>query len=265
MALFKTAPTINFSTNTVLFIAFAFLAFASCSKDTEIEIPVPVNDFVEIPDIETDDFRRLCCDVNNCSEDHFERILVDPARDELIEDFRVSRLEVMREVVEGTLDTLAICCFSEEPDNLLMWSHYGSALKGVVLGFSPRGIFPSLPEGALLSVDYPQDLKYPSFDFTKYVLAVGTESYSEVEREMWTKVFATKSLSWQYEKEWRYVGETKEPKLGYGEGALKEVIFGEFLDSGLEKDIRSVLEGQGVTFKRAIRDQDFYRVNVVEA
>lgn len=38
--------------NTVLFIAFAIFAFASCSKDTEIEIPVPVNDFVEIPDIE---------------------------------------------------------------------------------------------------------------------------------------------------------------------------------------------------------------------
>ena len=38
--------------NTVLFIAFGIFVFASCSKDTEIERPEPVNDFVEIPDIE---------------------------------------------------------------------------------------------------------------------------------------------------------------------------------------------------------------------
>jgi protein phosphatase 1 regulatory subunit 7 len=37
--------------NKVIYVAFAIFAIVSCTKDTEIEIPTPIDEFVEIPDV----------------------------------------------------------------------------------------------------------------------------------------------------------------------------------------------------------------------
>ena len=91
-----------------------------------------------------------------------------------------------------------IACFSEDNDNLLMWSHYADAGKGFCLGFdtnykTPHAKHVDFTKQALKRIDYDKDL---SHDDIRDMWLNGTEkSYAEL--------FAYKAKVWEYEKEWR--------------------------------------------------------------
>jgi hypothetical protein len=86
-----------------------------------------------------------------------------------------------------------VLSLTETPDNLLMWSHYGSSHKGIVLGFDETHAFfkgaelvPSLER--LTRVEYNQ--KRP-------VISPTTLNNP--------KIFLRKSVEWAYEREWRLI------------------------------------------------------------
>jgi hypothetical protein len=84
-----------------------------------------------------------------------------------------------------------ITCFSEAPDNLLLWAHYADAHAGAVIGFrTDHGSFRAL--GSLLPVKYRvRRPVLPSAGPASTLLPLLT----------------TKSKHWAYEREWRVIAQ----------------------------------------------------------
>lgn len=94
-----------------------------------------------------------------------------------------------RSILKLINDKYGITCFSEVPNNLLMWAHYGQSHSGLVLGVNARhSSFTSL--GDLITVKY----------------SASRPKLSSLKRESeLLKVLSVKSQDWSYEKEWRLV------------------------------------------------------------
>lgn len=85
-----------------------------------------------------------------------------------------------------------VLCFTEKPNNLLMWAHYASSHTGFVIEFDPKNNFfhkgRSLKDeyGHLRKVDYLDEI--PKIDPISNDIA---------------KHYLVKSKEWEYEQEWR--------------------------------------------------------------
>jgi hypothetical protein len=98
-------------------------------------------------------------------------------------------LKSQRDAMDSNSKTFALACYSEIPDNSLMWSHYTDGHRGIVVGFNVKNSF-FAPN--LMSVSYRSErvtMKYEidRFTFDEHALSV----------------VRTKSLDWSYEREWR--------------------------------------------------------------
>jgi hypothetical protein len=99
---------------------------------------------------------------------------------------------------------LRVCCFTENGNNPLMWSHYANNHTGVCLKFEIAK--DKALEKALLQVGYKDELidaKHSS-DFEKCLLI--------------------KLKDWETEKEWRIISEKE--KFPFKHEALVEILFG---------------------------------------
>ena len=71
-----------------------------------------------------------------------------------------------RTFVESMLDTIAndggVICYCGNADNLLVWSHYGMAHKGIALGFECPCEKPLI----LGQIEYPKDNQRPTIDLS---------------------------------------------------------------------------------------------------
>ena len=117
-----------------------------------------------------------------------------------------------------------ICCFSENSDNILMWSHYAHHHKGVCLRFKPKlkNGFPYLTinskEVRLFPMEYDITPPYP-IDF---------HNQNEEQIQL-SKLLLTKSLDWKYEDEYRMFLTEEEAKGNLNEfkkDELEGVILG---------------------------------------
>ncbi len=79
-------------------------------------------------------------------------------------------------------------CLTEVPDSLLMWAHYGFFHKGFVIGFDTTNEFFTCPNGSYF-------LKRISYQQQRPTVVFPNPSPDET--------YFTKSLEWEYEKEWR--------------------------------------------------------------
>lgn len=108
-----------------------------------------------------------------------------------------------------------ICCFSEEFDNPLLWSHYGDQHKGFCVGYSAD----RKPEPILHKVVYGGDRTVKTSLIAEAIL----KTNKDAQRELDGKVLLRKAYPWSYEKEWRIF-----ENIGLQASPLKleEVIFG---------------------------------------
>ncbi|GAA0426124.1 DUF2971 domain-containing protein [Cocleimonas flava] len=131
------------------------------------------------------------------------------------------------------LDKVGIFSLSEDPLNMLMWSHYGEDHKGLAYGFDAN-------EGSDLSnEEYFQPVKYSDqalkVDLSKglknaldyYIDEYGQTKLKnriEINDSQIQSVLFTKTNDWRYEKEWRYMRE----KFGTYPlpGKLSRIVFG---------------------------------------
>ncbi|WP_188563958.1 DUF2971 domain-containing protein [Hymenobacter frigidus] len=88
-----------------------------------------------------------------------------------------------------------VCCFTKDPKNILMWSHYADSHKGLCLKFDvladPRSFF------VAFKVEYKEE--YPIWNHLR-----------EAEGQSVTNLLITKASQWAYEQEYRVLkfGET---------------------------------------------------------
>jgi Protein of unknown function (DUF2971) len=118
-----------------------------------------------------------------------------------------------------TLGNTGVICFTERPDNILMWAHYASKHEGICLGFE------GVPERLdVQRVEYAKTL--PPLRLADLLPPKDLEA-SEARLK-------SKSCHWAYEREWRFIlSETKfssdsDPRrrVPFAAKELRRVIFG---------------------------------------
>jgi hypothetical protein len=119
----------------------------------------------------------------------------------------------MRLRIINQISGMGISCFTENLDNILMWSHYADSHKAFCLEFDTK-CFPFLDPEKLHKVIYSD--KYPS-------LAPDAFFHDEY---MPIDILITKSLKWKYENEWRQIIDIGNTAVGYDARALTAVYFG---------------------------------------
>lgn len=151
---------------------------------------------------------------------------------------RKSRMQIAREMNDFIKNThsYGICCFTETPDNILMWSHYTDYHQGICIRFRSRkgdiwehgftGQFLSLykpstmeivARGVFYKVDYKDDLPEPA------------NIFEMSDTNKWFKFLQTKFSDWYYEHEYRIILPTiyfENQILKYQKKSLEGIIFG---------------------------------------
>jgi hypothetical protein len=155
------------------------------------------------------------------------------------------------------LSNVGVFSLSEDPTNMLMWSHYGSNHEGIAIGFDKSG--------KLTNDKYCQPVKYekklPKIDITKgimngvnfYAGGQRPQGFIQLKDPQVQRVLLTKTTDWEYEREWRYFEEN------HGSydfpGKMNEVIFGLRCP---QEEIESISElcrdnfDHDITFKKVI-------------
>ena len=102
-----------------------------------------------------------------------------------------------------------VSCFSEIPDDVLMWSHYADKHKGMCIGFDLNVI---CPEYVLYPVNYIKEMQQiDGMANTPYVFYY------------WVTFKADR---WSYEREVRAVSKNGKSIIQYPKESVREVIFG---------------------------------------
>jgi hypothetical protein len=105
---------------------------------------------------------------------------------------RIFRLRAPEAVSEEWREKIGILCLSEDPKNILMWSHYANNHSGICIGFNTE----ITPFNTAAAITYSDERPKAEFNSNPNRL---------IER-----VLLTKSKHWQYEKEWRAIKRTIE-------------------------------------------------------
>jgi Protein of unknown function (DUF2971) len=96
---------------------------------------------------------------------------------------------------ERIIPLLGVYCVSERCDDILMWSHYADAHRGVCLILAGSKMYSR--RIAVEQVQYPLDNRYPDVNF-----------FTATEQEKYEAVLLTKANHWAYEREWRILDAT---------------------------------------------------------
>ncbi len=164
------------------------------------------------------------------------------------------QLATIRASYEKSVKDTGAICFTTDPCNLLMWSHYAAHHRGFVLQFQPANDLRKL--GLLIKVDYSND--YPRVDW------FDDDFYGALE-----KVVRTKHKGWEYEQEFRmFIVDGADTYLPFKPEALTGLIFGCRTDMELKKRVLNVLEQRTsknlspLKVYKAVKHREQYKVTI---
>ena len=124
---------------------------------------------------------------------------------------------IINEVHKYYIDqNIGVYCLSEDPKNILMWSHYADSHKGICIEFDIKrgGFF----YNNLLPVQYKK--RYPTFELSDY------QNEDDMMFTMHQQAICTKSVLWKYEKEWRVITDDRHGNKSFDKNDVTKVIFG---------------------------------------
>ena len=146
---------------------------------------------------------------------------------------------------------MGVCCFTQHPDNLLMWGHYGDKFRGICQVFD-------LPESGVGDA-FIQDVNY-SDEYPHVLLDMGdSEVFSNL-----TQAVATKAKCWCYEDEYRLIKNGGPGLITLPRNCFRAIILGPLMPKQRKLEIRSLVESSEVeivTLEAQI-EMGHYRVEV---
>ncbi len=157
----------------------------------------------------------------------------------------------MEDVVEGMKDeeikfkkNVRICCFSEDYNSILMWSHYGGDHTGVCLEYDIYSLDPKkdIGRGRLFPVLYlktPKDMTHRLDTDREQVRGVALLHTSLI-----------KSIEWSYEHEWRLVCSLDDNKAAFPLPKLTTIYIGYRMDDKMRDAIIVEAKKQGICVKK---------------
>lgn len=135
---------------------------------------------------------------------------------------------------------------TDNPKNILMWSHYGDSHKGLCLGF--ENMRHTIP------IDYTDD--FPKIDFN---------NKNDQEKILeFMKIMTTKSSQWSYEKERRMIYIPKIDNLVDYPGELKFVNFGIKTTKEDIDRVKQAINDNSVVYLKSVFDPTEYKIDWIE-
>lgn len=155
------------------------------------------------------------------------------------QQFRDLILRSVQEVFEDRgrilLEERGVACFSAEPLNITMWSHYAAGHRGFCLQFDTS----IEPFTHAYRVRYADDFPYVNpVDIILDPFADG-----DPENPLFVASALTKATCWQYEQEWRIMHMEPNKLFGYDRRALTGVYFGAAMPPAHKEILCRVLQG----------------------
>lgn len=130
-----------------------------------------------------------------------------------------------------------VYCLSEDPINILMWSHYADSHKGICVEFNIKrgGFF----YNNLLPVQYKK--RYPRFELSDY------QDEENMMFSMHQQAICSKSVLWKYEKEWRVITDDGCGLKKFDKQDVTKVIFGVKTSEDDKERVRSLFKDNEYT------------------
>ncbi len=170
---------------------------------------------------------------------------------------------IQSSIAQSTFKLAPFYCLSEDCRAVLMWSHYAANHKGICIGYDTKGFeFP----GLAMPINYQKERI--RVDVTDLFF------YDEIpdHSDLIFKILRTKSVDWNYEKEWRFFG----VKFGEGEvyragfefpfdrTKIKEIIFGERATDETVEKVKSYVGDLSPfpMFYRAVKSASHYSIDL---
>ncbi|MEK7316922.1 MAG: DUF2971 domain-containing protein [Candidatus Eisenbacteria bacterium] len=149
------------------------------------------------------------------------------------------------------LSKYGVCCLTEKPDNILMWSYYAGGHAGVCLRFRTVDLFHSYGKapGVLVPVEYAKS--YPRLGFFEPGIA-----------RIFSASVGTKSSAWEHEAEWRIVRPDMRGSLPCDPFALDGVVLGCNISKKDEVFVRNLAASASVPVVRAPKRAHDYGIDV---
>jgi hypothetical protein len=145
-----------------------------------------------------------------------------------------------------------VCCFSEAPDLLLMWSHYADHHRGFCIEYDLTSL--GDPNHFFLRNLYPVLYSADFYDLSPFVegLAGGPATRANFQQMLPLLAMLTKFEGWGYEREWRLFQEAQTgTKDGKREAPVPSRVFlGERFESSLDKDLVSICKAKHIPLSR---------------
>jgi hypothetical protein len=151
--------------------------------------------------------------------------------DQMAAEVNILRFEIETELQNRY--SKGLCCFSEEFDNPLLWSHYGDQHHGICIGYA----LDRDPKPELKQVRYGGERKITTSLLEKAILENDEAAAATLDADYLLR----KAPEWGYEKEWRLIG-----NVGHQDSPLKltEIIFGLRCSGAVRHILLKALEGR---------------------
>jgi hypothetical protein len=166
--------------------------------------------------------------------------------------------KIVNRNIQKVLLTVGVSCFSEQNNNILMWSHYANNHKGICLKFDV------LKDTAFF---FAADRSKPTVAIGKVIYSPKNYSYLNAndiinQKQILQVIPFTKYEDWRYEKEVRIIS-LSPGLIKYNDDALVEIIFGCKCD---HKEIQSIknsvkLSSKNVSFSKAIKSDFEFKID----
>ncbi|MFM5335970.1 DUF2971 domain-containing protein [Aeromonas enteropelogenes] len=164
---------------------------------------------------------------------------------------------LVRKTSEGFKQAFKICCFSENPKSILMWSHYADYHTGFCIGYD----FCELGNEDLRTrAIYPVIYSDKMFDASN----VFGENETTSNILYINQVALIKSTGWAYEKEWRLVfgNMVLQKEMSCRMPKPKHVILGAKISPANEEKIREICGVKDIEVFKMTMSHDQFFLNI---
>ena len=151
----------------------------------------------------------------------------------------------------------AIVCLCEQPDNILLWSHYADSHKGYCVEYSSIEIL-KIFQCFLLPVIYHD--KFPTFPDVFF----GDIKEKLLSYRMALKTITSKASFWAPEQEWRVVRTLKSEGGKLPFPTPKAIYLGCNASSELELDLKNICKNRSIPLFKMVKSSADYKLNPVQ-
>lgn len=132
-----------------------------------------------------------------------------------------------------------VCCFAKSPRNMMMWAHYASNHRGLVLQFRTSWLYHKTSNTFRgFDVNYAPS----AVDVKDYVYAFDRIYKHDDDFELVRLFNCTKTSDWEKEEEVRFFSKKDDNYISFDEPALTKIIFGDNCEKKLIRKVMVELE-----------------------